>query len=309
MGVLRSVSTGRLVALPDRSIVGRSELAHLKLTSTVVSSEHAAIYFDGTQWKARDLGSRNGTFVQGSQLPKGRSQALKRDTTISFGALDELVTWTLVSAEPPGPAAVSPNGDLLEGGTGSLWLPNLEHAEFHVASSQGCWLLSGRDGTIAITSETDVPVAGCVWRLYLPPVERLDGSRSDTTRETQPTDLSLHFDPSLDREHVRLVAQWGDKRASLGARAFSQALLALAYHRIEDEARGVPAAEVGWVYSDTLRDELNLQREALNLHIWRAIQHFGKAGLPAERLVERRRDTQQIRLGFSCSITSLRSAS
>ena len=61
------VQDGRtLTRLPIRSLpfrVGRREVAHLTLSSDLVSKDHAEIYGDRRGLRVRDLGSTNGTFV------------------------------------------------------------------------------------------------------------------------------------------------------------------------------------------------------------------------------------------------------
>ena len=61
------VQDGRtLTRLPIRSLpfkVGRREVAHLTLSSDLVSKDHAEIYGDKRGLRVRDLGSTNGTFI------------------------------------------------------------------------------------------------------------------------------------------------------------------------------------------------------------------------------------------------------
>jgi EAL domain-containing protein (putative c-di-GMP-specific phosphodiesterase class I) len=61
------VQDGRtLTRLPIRSLpfrIGRREVAHLTLSSDLVSKDHAEIYGDRRGLRVRDLGSTNGTFI------------------------------------------------------------------------------------------------------------------------------------------------------------------------------------------------------------------------------------------------------
>ena len=61
----------------------------------------------------------------------------------------------------------------------------------------------------------------------------------------------------------------------------------------------MPESECGWVHAQELREALRLDRLALNLQLWRATQAMKRAELPAERLIERRLDAGQLRIGFA----------
>jgi DNA-binding NtrC family response regulator len=57
----------RVVRLPGRSgVVGR-EVDGWRLPDERLSREHATVTFDGERWSVRDLGSRNGSFVDGER--------------------------------------------------------------------------------------------------------------------------------------------------------------------------------------------------------------------------------------------------
>ena len=68
----------------DRMVIGRGRKADLALAEATISRAHAAIGFDGQVFYIEDLGSTNGTLVNGSRV--GR-QVLKRDDEIQMGKL------------------------------------------------------------------------------------------------------------------------------------------------------------------------------------------------------------------------------
>jgi pSer/pThr/pTyr-binding forkhead associated (FHA) protein len=68
----------------DRLVIGRGRKADLSLAEATISRAHAAIGFDGEWFFVEDLGSTNGTLVNGSEVSK---QPLKSDDEIQMGKL------------------------------------------------------------------------------------------------------------------------------------------------------------------------------------------------------------------------------
>ncbi|MEK6262324.1 MAG: FHA domain-containing serine/threonine-protein kinase [Planctomycetota bacterium] len=65
--VLVPIVGDRFVPLTqDRVIIGRNEDCTVQLTDNAVSGRHCELHFDGSRWWITDLGSRNGTRVNGS---------------------------------------------------------------------------------------------------------------------------------------------------------------------------------------------------------------------------------------------------
>jgi hypothetical protein len=289
-------------SLSRRTLIGRSHLAHIRLTGRGVSSEHAVIYFDRGSWKVRDLASRNGTFVRGERIPPGEARILEQMDRISIGG-EEDRDFCMASVSPPGPAAIGPDGELVEASEGALWLPSPEAAELCVVSQRGEWVVVGPSGERGVELADEVTCGGVAWALCLPVIDQADLDEGATTQDNHAlVGAYLKFSVSMDEEHVALALVRSAHRTNLGARAFNRALLLLAQRRCSDAASGLVDSEAGWVYSDELQRDLRLSREALNLQLWRATQCFAKLRLPGGVLVERRRDTQQVRIGFPCHI-------
>lgn len=83
--VLSGFYEGLEVALDrDRLVIGRGRKADLALAEATISRAHAAIGFDGRGFFVEDLGSTNGTRVNGARIGK---QALKCDDEIQMGKL------------------------------------------------------------------------------------------------------------------------------------------------------------------------------------------------------------------------------
>jgi DNA-binding CsgD family transcriptional regulator len=64
-------------------VVGRGDDAHLQLNDLGVSRRHAVLRVDDGQLYVEDLGSRNGTFVQGQQID--RKVPVQAGDELSFG--------------------------------------------------------------------------------------------------------------------------------------------------------------------------------------------------------------------------------
>src|SRR5262245_56239154 len=76
----------RVVLLQDgrETVVGRDPECEVVLDDDRVSRRHAVLGFDGSSWSLTDLGSKNGTLIDGVPLDNG---LLKERSWISFGGL------------------------------------------------------------------------------------------------------------------------------------------------------------------------------------------------------------------------------
>lgn len=301
MGTLKSVN--RRCALAARHLVGRHSLAHLQLPSPAVSGEHASLYFVEGVWKLRDLGSRNGTFVNGRRIPLQRSVALAAGDEIRFGGEEE-PPWVLADDGAPAPAALGPDRQRVVGGARGLWLPNPDQPVLRVQWSTAGWVLQSPAGIEPTRDGARVLVEGLPWTLELPPTfeEHPTDEHMTTLQVDGVAAPLLRFSVSLDEEHVNIEAHQGEATIALGARAHNYTLLVLARKRIADASNGVAATECGWVYVDELRRQLQLDRGPFNLQLWRASQWLSKLGLPGDQLIERRDDSRQIRIGFESAL-------
>lgn len=58
------------LAVGQRALVGRGDDVHLPIDHDTVSRRHAALTFDGTSFMIEDLGSTNGTWVNGWRIDR-----------------------------------------------------------------------------------------------------------------------------------------------------------------------------------------------------------------------------------------------
>lgn len=301
MGLLKSVSTGQRCLLESEHLVGRSPLAGLQLPNSYVSGQHAVIRWTADGWELRDLGSRNGTSVDGTQVETGQVVPLRRGSVIVFGQAEQ--SWELADDEPPLPMVVAMDGagDPIVAEQGVLALPSQDEPLVTLLrQADGLWALEAEDNTTPLVSGQVFEVAGMRWRFSSPGVVGGTSSVEGASRSDHAQSQRLEFGVSADEEHVELTLSSGGSSISLGSRAHNYVLLLLARQRLADREAGIPDPACGWVYRDDLLNALKVDRERLNIDIFRIRRQFAAAGQPdAAAVIERRPSSQQLRIGFS----------
>ena len=86
--VVQGKPEGKMIPLAGpRFKIGRGEGCHLRPQSDQVSREHAEFEIGPELVTVRDLGSRNGTEVNGKPLPKEQRYTLKNGDLVKVGSL------------------------------------------------------------------------------------------------------------------------------------------------------------------------------------------------------------------------------
>lgn len=301
MGVLKNQTIRCLQSLAGRTLVGRAPGCALRLDHRSVSAEHASIFWTGGRWEVRDLGSTNGTWVDGRRLDPGERVALREGSELQIGGGAE--RWVLVDPLPPIASARRLDADEIRiAEHGLLVLPS---AADPVASlfedPAGRWLIE-TDGPARKAIDQEEILAGVTWVLSIPP--STPGGLVSTTLSLGASSLRLDevtliLEVSRDEEYVELSIARGGEVTRLPARAHHHLLLALARARLVDRADpSVSAAEQGWLYTDGVIAMLKSDSQRLCVDIFRARQQLANASvLNAGAIVERRATTRQIRLG------------
>jgi hypothetical protein len=296
MAVLRAHSSEERLILPDRCLVGRSKSCDLVLGARDVSGRHAEIQWDGDHWELHDLGSRNGTCVDGARLAAGERLVLRQGAEIRFGR--ESAVFNLEDAAGPQLMAHRlPAAQWRVGEGGYLALPDLQEPECSIYQDpHGSWICERGAEIATIDDRAVLALRDGLWRVYVP--KFCAGTWQESDGGLCVANLRLCFAFSRDEERVELVACCGDRRLDLQRRAHHYVLLLLARRRLADERAGVPAAEQGWLTADELLKMLRMDDNHLNICIHRARTQLGRLGVAdAASLVERRPGTRQIRLG------------
>ena len=292
MGVLQSVSGDNNTLIPPRLLVGRSPSCGLRLSDPHVSSEHAIIVWSGKYWELRDLGSSNGTFVDGGRIEIGFRVRLSNGSRIAFGDRD--AQWTVVDDGPPGVMAVHQPTGLIQGGTHDLLvLPNADQPEISIYTDvDGQWRADGSGQDVRPLEDQDT-IATSVgdWTVLLPMVPE----RTPLLETRMPFEsIALRFQVARNEESVAITIVGPGIEKSLPEREHGYVLLTLARARREDE--NLPIDQRGWRDRDELQRMLAIDTNGLNVAIHRARQQMSAAGVQrAARLVEVR--TRERRLG------------
>lgn len=290
MGALEHAESGERVSLHAWHVVGRSRRSDLVVDEPEVSAKHALLRWTGSSWFVRDLGSRNGTFVNGKRLEPGEDHSVRVGDTVSFAEARGI--WRLASASAPEPMAVPVEGGAtIKADGGLILLPPDEPEACVFRDELDQWWCERRGEVERVDDGSILLVAGSAFKLHLPTQPRETAS--------MPESVTLSFKVSLDQEHVEVTARWGATSMQLKPRSHHHLLLTLARARVEDASDPeLPEAEHGWRYRDEVEKMLAIDRNVLYVHTFRARQELGRLGAPhAADVVEWRRDTGQLRLG------------
>ena len=294
MGALLESSTGRRLLLRSRHRLGRGPNNHTILAHGSVSGDHAVLEFQRGCWFLRDLGSRNGTTVNGLPIGGGASQALSVGARIHLGG--DPAALVLVEDDPPCAFALGPGG--LERVGGLDWLSLDEEAPASIyRDDQGQWVLEEGGKHLVVEDGAMVVVGAREWHLHLP-VE-ISPTVDLGVGPTYMHDLRFCFSVSADQEHIQLVVTHGARTWDLGARSAHYHLLQLARIRLEEEALpGIPTEEAGWVLLDDLLDMLKCSENQVNVYVHRARTQLAGIGVVgASGVVERRQGQRMLRFG------------
>lgn len=282
------------IALAAHTLIGRGQSCLVRLADRRVSSEHAALSYKAGAWRVRDLGSRNGTWVDGDRLDPGEERGLTVGSRLGFAS--EATTWQLVDASPPGAVALHLADRTLHPATdGAITLPDDAHVELSVLRRLDGWVVETADGeTHALRDGEVLNAGGAAWQVFLPRV--VEATAGDTDRPCLLAEGTLAFRVSLDEEYVELTVRHPQGDLELAPRAHHYLLLTLARLRRDEHAER--PFEQGWVHHQDLQGMLDLDRLALNTQVSRARRQLAAAGLEdAAAIVERRASTGHLRIG------------
>ncbi len=294
---------GQIVTLSVLTRIGRASDNEIVIDDARISQVHATISWTAPGvWEIRDLGSSNGSFVDGVRLHPGERRTLAVSACVSFG--DHAPQWQVIAAGRPLPEA----RDLV---TGQRHLGNAQMLTLQVNDGtsvdifeerRGRWVVEEASGVARDLRHGEViEVGGRPYKVSLPiPVPETEEVAAVADASEGPlATASLTFYVSADLESVELRVEWSGRTWTC-RKAYARALLALAEARVRDErAKKVSPHEQGWMYGDELCKVASYDGIArLNVEVHRARTEFARQGIPgAPAIVQRRRGTGQMRLG------------
>ncbi|MEZ4434648.1 MAG: FHA domain-containing protein [bacterium] len=283
--------TGRRVPLPPRLLVGRTRHADLQLTGGWISGEHAVVWWDGRGWRVRDLGSRNGTTVDGRPIEARADHKLARGAQLAFGQREE--AWALDDDAGPAPMAVRGDGTVLFGLDDVISLPDERAPEATVRHEGDRWVFDDERAPRAVDDCERVVVGGEVWLLRLPEVAEPTSEAIGGVHRL--ADLKLELAVAGHGEVVDARLLRAGHRIGLEPRSHHELLVLLARQYVED-ADASPD-DRGWIFPEVLMDTMRCTREVLNVYIHRIRRQFAAADVvDGHQVIERRAPTHEVRL-------------
>jgi FHA domain len=133
--------------------IGRGEGMEIVVDNVSVSREQAEIRHDGRRWAVRDLGSINGTFVNGERL--GEPRVLTPGDEISFGKFS--LFFERVLDTPAAPVSITPGEGRDRAGTYLLTMEDIERIHQSVVTKRQAqlqWEIAGLRGTFFVKGDT-----------------------------------------------------------------------------------------------------------------------------------------------------------
>jgi hypothetical protein len=282
MAFLRRRADGKRIPVPSRLVVGRAPSCTLRLDSSLASSEHASLSWNGEAWELRDLGSKNGTYLDKERVEPGRVLEVSRGDMITFG--DRAEEWDLQDAGAPELLAVDLESNaLIPSEAGLLALPSADQLEASVfRSGEGTFVVESADGDVRdVESEEVVRTASGAYRLFLP----VESEGTPMVERAHLAEIALRFEVSRDEEHVGITVLHRNRRIALEPREHGYLLLTLARGRSAE--RDLPPAQRGWIDREELERMLAIDENTLNVWIYRARQQLLERGIEgAQGIVE-----------------------
>lgn len=251
-----------------------------------MSGLHALVRWAGGRWELRDLGSRNGTYVDGEAVDQA---VLRAGAVLGFGSVED--PWDVVSVTAPGPVAIDEAGELIAADGGFLIVECADQAAA-IWSEGGRWILEDHLGE-RHDAPDEVLVGGHRFELDLPQVQL-------GTVEAEPlrcASVAFHFLVPANQEGIQLEIL--QRRRVLVSSTVAAVELLYRLAALRDEQRALAPQERGWILTDDLVALLGYRnRKHLAVAIHRARRVAGQAGLTdASDIVQRDPTTDSVRFG------------
>lgn len=296
-------------------LFGRDSRCSTVLRGNAASRFHARISWNGNEWMLRDLGSRNGTYINGRRQENGGIKRIKAGDRILFGDMRE--EYLVDDEDGPKPLIIRH-----EGQDGLIPIPITHLLPLPSAEKPLCTIFGNNDGfcmenengeLIPLEHGQDYNIGGIIYHVVLC---RNPGEMPQTggLDMVSPGICGVHLDIAIspDEESAEIVFYSGNETLTLQPRAHFYLLAYLA--RIRNSQTPMPAKdlssaggdEYGWVDCEVVCDDLMINREHLAQQVFRIRQDF-KNHNPAiaERIIDRRL-RGKMRIGFPAGCFDIR---
>jgi pSer/pThr/pTyr-binding forkhead associated (FHA) protein len=292
MGILEQSESKRRFTLGSRCLLGRHATCDIWLEDARISGEHASLHWRVGGWELRDLGSRNGTFLDGRRLLRGERVPVAQGQSILLASGGGC--FHLVDAGPPvARARCRARGEAREASGSLLVLPDDEAPQASLFRDEsGRWVLEQGEERRQVADQERLRLGEEEWVLELPTAtqETLEGDSPSLEG------VHLRIGVSRNEEHVVVTVIHGNEHHVLPSRSYHYLLATLARLRLKD--CGLSDSERGWVDRETLCQMLATDGNKLNVDIHRARKQFSALGIQdAASVVERRPGSGHVRLG------------
>lgn len=286
---------GRAEQLFVETTLGRSRRSDIPIQETWVSSQHTAIRWNAQGWEVRDLGSRNGTTLNGRTLGPSTWHALVRNDVLTLGHATE--RWTLIDDSQPVAFAESARGRVVAV-DGALELPSADAPEVEVyVDDAGRWHALRGDEEWAVSDGDLLAIGDSEWTLHVPEV--LVATRDQRAKVV--TTSKVVFLVSQDFEDIELEVHTAIGVDHFKHQAHNWLLLELARARLTDGAEDPSTVtEHGWCYRPDLADKLKIKKANFNMSVYRARHMFrARDFIDADEACQHRPGAGTVRLGFA----------
>ncbi|HXS17441.1 MAG TPA: FHA domain-containing protein [Polyangiaceae bacterium] len=276
------------------TVVGRSPVCALFIPRSFVSAHHAEIRWEHDAWSVRDLGSRNGTYVDQKKLRHNQPVRLSSGSVVAFGDLRE--SWSLRDCSRPAVHVEDTTTGVrtfAEDGLLMLCSPSAE--SLSIFYRRDGWQLEGGDSTLGLADGQTFLFDRRLYRFHLA------NAASQTVTLDEPARLcksTLRIRVTRDEEDVSAILETRDRLIDLGTRHGFYLLLVLARKRLGDADNS--GRDPGWMaVTDLLRMLPDYGSvEHLNVDVYRLRKHLARQGvLDAPSIIER--FDGHVRLGCS----------
>ena len=121
-GRLAALFSARRPVRGARLTVGRGEDCDVRVDSPDVSAEHCRLSWNGRAWRVRDLGSENGTTVNGEPVTGAGGGELGHGDVLTLAGAHRFTMRLGAPGRPPGPALLAAAAGLIGAAGGLVWL-------------------------------------------------------------------------------------------------------------------------------------------------------------------------------------------